>query len=159
MLFDKLQNRWVINEENATEIEKTVKNTALDIQTSHTSTRQWAKVELASHTSMLTVYQPCFYFLWFDFKPFFLSQESYKQKCRPVTPLAPNRNETKKTNKKKQKKPVKGLTSGYIRRSIHVICFTKLEELRHRMNNDKKSGLHMYMISTDNGFPSFLQII
>lgn len=113
MFSDKLQNRWVINEENATQIRKTVQNTAPDIQTSHTSTRQWAKGQPASHTSMLTVYQPCFYFLSFAF--FFPSQKSFKQKRSPVTPLAPSRNE-------KKRMPIKGLTSGYISRSIHVKC-------------------------------------
>lgn len=147
MFFDKLQNRWVINEENATQIRKTVINTAPDIQTSHTSTRQWAKVEPASHTSMLTVDQPCFYFLFFAFKPFFwlkslINRNAVQSLCWLRTGMKKNANKR---------------TDVWIHQQIHT--FTKLEELRKRMNTDRKSGLHMYMISTDNGFPSFLQII
>lgn len=123
---------------------------APDIQTSHTSTRQWAKVELASHTSMLTVYQPCFYFLLnlsFCVKSL-INRNAVQSHC------------WLRIGMKKKKKKANKRTDVWIHQQIYTCeMLTKLEELRHRMNTDGKSGLHMYTISTDNGFPSFLQII
>lgn len=94
-----LHHRGVINEEKCNTNKKNHQKKAPDIRTSHTITRLWAKVELASHTSVLMVYQPCFYFLLFAFKPFFSCQKSYKEKHRPVTLLF-GLNKKKKANKR-----------------------------------------------------------
>lgn len=114
MFFNKLQNRWVITEENATtQIRKTIKiwhQTYKHHTQAHVS---GAKVELASHTSMLTVYQPCFYFLLnlsFCVKSL-INRNAVQSHCWLRIGM-----------KKKKKKPIKGLTSGYISRSIHVKC-------------------------------------
>lgn len=152
MFFDKLQNRWVINEENARQIRKTVKNMAPDIQTSHTSTRQWAKVEPAHIPACSRYISHVFIFFalllnLFCWVKSLINRNAVQSLCW----LQIQMKKKKKANKR---------TDVWIHQQIHTCeVFTKLEELRHRMNTVRKSGIHMYMISTDNGFPSFLQII
>lgn len=117
----------------------------------HTSTRQWAKVEPASHTSVLTVYQPRFYFLFFAVEPFF---------SRVITLVNRNGVQSLCGLRMGMKKNANERTDVWIHQQIRTCeMLTKLEELGHRRNTGRKSGLHVNMISTDNGFPSFLQTI